>query len=116
MACALARSGPARICKVSTSKARARIGRELEQDVVLEICQTLAQEQTHPDAFDCGLRLLAIDSRARSRHSQPICNRCPANRPRPRPFLLRWAWWPQITAHKFGAVPQRHHGSPMVDL
>lgn len=52
---------PTRISKVSISNAPAKIGPEPLQDLIREVCQPLAQERTHPEAFFRGLRLVAID-------------------------------------------------------
>ena len=52
---------PSRISKVSISRARAKIGAAPLRELVQRCCVLMADARFHPEAFYCGLRLVAMD-------------------------------------------------------
>ena len=52
---------PPRVTKSSISALRTRIGAAPLRELVQRCCVPLAQEALHPEAFYCGLRLVALD-------------------------------------------------------
>ena len=52
---------PSRISKVSISRARAKIGAAPLRELVQRCCVPMADARFHPEAFYCGLRLVAMD-------------------------------------------------------
>jgi hypothetical protein len=52
---------PTRVSKVAISLARSKIGAAPLQDLVRRCCVPMADERFHPEAFYCGMRLVAMD-------------------------------------------------------
>ena len=52
---------PARVSSASISVARTKIGAAPLQELVLRSCVPMADPRFHPEAFYCGLRLVAMD-------------------------------------------------------